>query len=126
MKKRSSVNRQDRLNSELQKEIYEIISRKLKNPLITEMFSVLKVDCAKDLSYAKVYISVYSTNKEKADKTFSAIKEDAKKIRYELSKSMILRTVPELNFFLDDSMEYSAHMDKIFKQIEKREEEKGE
>ncbi len=121
MKKRSNVNRQDRLNSELQKEIYEIISRRLKNPLITEMFSVLKVDCAKDLSFAKVYISVYSTDKEKAERSFSAIKDDAKKIRYELSKSMVLRTVPELSFILDDSMEYSAHMDKIFKSIKKDE-----
>ena len=82
------------------------------------MFSVLKVDCAKDLSFAKVYISVYSKDKEKSGKTFNAIKDDAKKIRYELSKSMILRTVPELSFVLDDSMEYSAHMDKIFKQIQ--------
>lgn len=121
MKKRSNVNRQDRLNSELQKEIYEIISRRLKNPLITEMFSVLKVDCAKDLSFAKVYISVFSTDKEKSLRSFSAIKEDAKKIRYELSKSMVLRTVPELSFILDDSMEYSAHMDKIFKSIKKDE-----
>ena len=118
MKRRSNANRQDRLNSELQKEIYEIISRRLKNPLVTEMFSVLKVDCAKDLSFAKVYISVYSKDKEKSGKTFNAIKDDAKKIRYELSKSMILRTVPELSFVLDDSMEYSAHMDKIFKQIQ--------
>ncbi len=121
MKKRSNVNRQDRLNSELQKEIYEIISRRLKNPLITEMFSVLKVDCAKDLSFAKVYISVFSTDKEKSLRSFSAIKDDAKKIRYELSKSMVLRTVPELSFILDDSMEYSAHMDKIFKSIKKDE-----
>ena len=121
MKKRSNVNRQDRLNSELQKEIYEIISRRLKNPLITEMFSVLQVDCAKDLSFAKVYISVFSTDKEKSLRSFSAIKDDAKKIRYELSKSMVLRTVPELSFILDDSMEYSAHMDKIFKSIKKDE-----
>ena len=85
------------------------------------MFSVLKVDCAKDLSFAKVYISVFSTDKEKSLRSFSAIKEDAKKIRYELSKSMVLRTVPELSFILDDSMEYSAHMDKIFKSIKKDE-----
>ena len=123
MKKRSNANRQDRLNSELQKEIYEIISRRLKNPLITEMFSVLKVDCAKDLSFARVYISVYSKDKEKSEKTFNAIKDDAKKIRYELSKSMILRTVPELSFILDDSMEYSDKINKILGEIKKSETE---
>lgn len=123
MKKRSNANRQDRLNSELQKEIYEIISRRLKNPLITEMFSVLKVDCAKDLSFARVYISVYSKDKEKSERTFNAIKDDAKKIRYELSKSMILRTVPELSFILDDSMEYSDKINKILGEIKKSETE---
>ncbi|MBQ7339612.1 MAG: 30S ribosome-binding factor RbfA [Clostridia bacterium] len=120
-RRRSNVNRSDRINAELQKEIYEIISRRLKNPLITEMFSVLKVDCAKDLSYAKVYISVYSKNEEKKSATFKAIKEDAKKIRYELSKSMTVRTVPELNFILDDSMDYSDKMNKLFKEIKKGE-----
>lgn len=121
-RRKSNVNRSDRINAELQKEIYEIISRRLKNPLITEMFSVLKVDCAKDLSYAKVYISVYSKSEEKKSATFKAIKEDAKKIRYELSKSMMVRTVPELNFILDDSMDYSDKMNKLFKEIKKGEE----
>ena len=123
MKRRNNANRQDRLNSELQKEIYEIISRRLKNPHITEMFSVLKVDCAKDLSFARVYISVYSKDKEKSERTFNAIKDDAKKIRYELSKSMILRTVPELSFILDDSMEYSDKINKILGEIKKSETE---
>ncbi len=121
VKKRSGANRQDRVNAELKKEIYEIISRRLKNPLITEMVSVLKVDCSKDLSSAKVYISVYSTNEEKKNTTFTAIKDDAKKIRHELSKSMLVRTVPELNFILDDSMEYSDKINKLFLEIEKGE-----
>ena len=117
MRRNSNVSRSDRINSELQKEIYEIISRKLKNPLITEMFSILAVDCANDLSFAKVYVSVFSTNKEKSKATFDAIKADAKKIRFELAKVIRARTVPELNFILDGSMEYGDKMDKIFKQI---------
>lgn len=117
MRRNSGVSRSDRINSELQKEIYEIISRKLKNPLITEMFSILAVDCANDLSFAKVYVSVFSTNKEKSKATFDAIKADAKKIRFELAKVIRARTVPELNFILDGSMEYGDKMDKIFKQI---------
>lgn len=121
VKRRSGANRQERLNSELQKEIYEVISRKLKNPLVSEMFSVIKVDCSKDMSHAKVYISVYSKDQEKRDKTFKAMVDDAKKIRYELSKSMLLRTVPELHFVLDDSMEYSDKINKLFLQIEKGE-----
>ena len=51
-------NRIFKVNAELQKNIYEVITRKLKNPLITEMFSVTSVDASKDLSSAKVFISV--------------------------------------------------------------------
>ena len=121
MRRNNGVSRSDRVNSELQKEIYEIISRKLKNPLITEMFSILAVDCANDLSFAKVYVSVFSTNKEKAKATFDAIKGDAKRVRYELAKVFRARTVPELNFVLDGSMEYGDKMDKLFKKINEEE-----
>lgn len=113
------VNRTDRLNAEFQKEIYEVISRKLKNPLITEMFSILKVDASKDLKTAKVFVSIYSKNDQRRQATFEAIKSEAKKIRYELSKSMRIRTVPELTFVLDGSMEYGDKMDKLFIQIDK-------
>ncbi len=111
------ISRNSRLNGEFQKEIYEIITRKLKNPLITEMFSVTGVDASKDLSHAKVYISVFSTNEDKKKATFDAICGDAKRIRYELAKVIRAHTVPELHFFLDGSMEYGDKMDKLFKSI---------
>jgi ribosome-binding factor A len=117
MRRTSKISRNDRLNGEFQKEIYEIISRRLKNPLITEMFSILRVDCSRDLSSAKVYVSVYSTDQNKKKITFDAIKADAKKIRFELAKVIRARTVPELNFVLDDSMEYGDKMDKLLKSI---------
>lgn len=117
----SSVSRTDRLNSEFKKEIYEIIARRLNDPEITEMVSVMKVDVSRDLSYAKVFVSVFSTDKEKQKKTFDAICKNAKRIRYELGGSMRIRTVPELSFVLDGSMEYSDKINKIFAEIEKGE-----
>ena len=117
----AKINRNDRLNGEFQKEIYTIITRKLKNPLITEMFSVTRVDASRDLSHAKVYVSVFSTNAEKKKATFDAIKDDAKKIRYELAKVIRAHTVPELHFFDDDSMEYGDKMEKLFKSIKEGE-----
>ena len=120
MKKK--INRNERLNGEFQKEIYQIISRRLKNPLITEMFSIVRVDASRDLSVANVFVSIYSTDPLKKKTTFDAIVNDAKKIRYELSKAIMARTVPELRFILDDSMEYGAKMDKLFKSISQGEE----
>ena len=114
MKKNAGgASRADRLNAEFKREISEIIARKLKDPMITAMVSVTSVDCSRDLSYAKVFVSVFSTDEEKKNSTFSALASDAKKIRYELGKSMRVRTVPELDFMLDKSIEYGDKMDKI-------------
>ena len=119
--RRGGGNRIDKINSEFMREISEIISRKLKNPLVTEMVSVIKVDTAKDLSNAKVYLSVYSKSEEKRKATFDAICADAKKIRHELALSETIRKVPELRFILDDSIGYGDKMDKLFIAIGKGE-----
>ena len=118
MKKHNGgVSRSDRLNAELKREISEIIARKLKNPLVTAMVSVTSADCSRDLAYAKVFVSVFSADEEKKNSTFAALVDDAKKIRYELSKAMRIRTVPELDFVLDRSLEYGDKMDKLLLKI---------
>ena len=81
------------------------------------MFSIVRVDASRDLSHAKVFVSVYSTDENKKKTTFDAIVADAKKIRYELAKVIRARTVPELHFILDGSMEYGDKMEKLFKSI---------
>lgn len=107
------LKREQRLNSEFQKEIYSILKNKIKNPLITEIFSVSEVDVTNDLKHAKVYVSVFSTDQTKAEQTFQAICESAKAVRTELSKVMHIRTVPELHFVLDGSADYGNKIDKI-------------
>ncbi|MEG1711174.1 MAG: 30S ribosome-binding factor RbfA [Clostridia bacterium] len=114
-----SVPRTDRLNAEFQKNIYEILKNKVKDPRITEMFSVTKVETDKELSFAKVYISIFSKDKAKTDETMEAIVRSAGFARRELSKEMRIRTVPQLIFVKDDSMEYSDKIDKIINEINK-------
>ena len=120
-KKINRIPRSERMSGELKKDVYEVISRRLKNPLITAMFSIVNVDVSRDLAHANIFVSVYSTDKEKAEQTFNAIKNDAKRIRFELAKTSRARTVPELHFYLDGSMEYGDKMDKLFIQIAKEE-----
>ena len=105
--------REKRLEKEFRKLIYEIITTKLKNYDITEMFSISSVTVTSDLEESNIYISIFSTNKEKAEKTFNAIKDSAGEIRKILSREMRIRTVPKLNFYLDNSQEYGAKIDKI-------------
>lgn len=109
--------REQRLNSEFQKEIYDILKYKVKNHEITEMFSILEVDVTNDLKYAKVFVSVFSTNEERKNKTFKAICDSAKFVRCELAKVMRIRTVPELTFIMDTSADYGNKIDKILSTI---------
>ncbi len=105
--------REKRLNSELQKLIYEILTTKIKNPYITEMFSVTDVSVTSDLETADVYISVYSTNADRKNATFEAILSSSSQVRYELGKVMRIRYIPELRFKMDNSSEYGEKIDKI-------------
>ena len=111
------VKRESRLGREFRKYIYEILTTEVKNPYITEMFTIMSVETTNDLKYADVLVSIYSTNAEKKQKTFDAIKESAGFIRKSISQKMHIRTVPEFRFKMDDSMEYGAHIDKILEKI---------
>lgn len=116
--------RGERLSGEFQKEISNVLSGKLraKYPGLSAIISVTACDVAPDLKSAKVYISVYDTDKERAERSFAAIRESAAFIRHELSSVMHIRTVPELRILRDESMEYGTKIDKILSEIGKEDE----
>lgn len=112
--------RGERLAGEFQKEIYNIISGKLrgKYPELSAIISVTSADIAPDLKSAKIFISVYDHDGVRAANSFEIIKENSGFIRHELSKVMHIRTVPELRFLQDSSMEYGQKIDKILSDLE--------
>lgn len=112
--------RTNKLNLEFKRLIVDILTKKVKDPRITEMFTVLDVDCDKELSSAKVYVSIYSTDAQKAANTFSAIKENEPIVRREISRSMHIRKVPEFRFILDTSMEYGQKIDELLYELSKK------
>ncbi len=119
-------NRGQRLSGEFQKEISSVISQKLKNkyPELSAIISVTSTDIAPDLKSAKIYISIFDPNEEKRQNSFEIIKQSAGFIRHELALVMRLRTVPELRFIFDESMEHGSRIDKILEDLElKRDDE---
>ena len=114
--------RMDRLNSEMQRNISDIIRNKIKDPRVSgTMVSVLSVNCAKDLKTAKVYLSIYA-DKSKATSVFEAICKCAGFIRKEMAQYFKdIRTIPTLTFVHDNSMEYSAKIESILEGIKKNE-----
>ena len=111
--------REKRLNSEFKKEIYEILTTKVKDVRLTEMFSITSVQTTADLKQAKVYISILSMNNGRKQDTFEAIKASAGFVRREISSRMHIRTVPEFTFLMDTRAEYSEKIDQIINQIHK-------
>ena len=112
--------RGERLSSQFREEIYNVIATDLKNkyPQLSAIISVISADVAPDLKSCKVYISIYDLNEEKKRESFNIIVENAGYIRHSLSQVLRIRTVPELRFILDDSMEYGDKIDKLLKGIE--------
>ena len=115
--------RGERLASQFREEIYKVISGKLRNRCssLSAIISVTQADVAPDLKTAKIYISIYDPDEARKDASFDILKQNAGFIRYELSQVLHLRTVPELTFILDESMEYGAKIDKIIEDLESKE-----
>ena len=101
--------RGERLSSQFREEIYGVISTDLRNkyPAMSAIISIINADVAPDLKSCKVFVSIYEI-----------LVENAGYIRHELSKVLRIRTVPELRFVMDESMEYGDKIDKLLKGIE--------
>ncbi|BCN31467.1 30S ribosome-binding factor RbfA [Anaeromicropila herbilytica] len=116
MRKNSIKN--TRINGEVQRELSKIISREIKDPRINPMTSVVAVEVAPDLKHAKVYISVYGDVESQAS-TVQGLRSAAPYIRSLLAKSLNLRNTPELNFIMDQSIEYGVSMSKLISDVNK-------
>ena len=118
-----SENRVRRVAEQIKKDVGQIISAEIKDPRVAGLTSVTEVQLTRDLRYASVYVSIYGSSAEKED-TLQALIRASKFIRGEVGKRIRLRYTPEINFFLDNSMEYGAHIDSVLKTL--KEEESGE
>ena len=106
--------RQQKIARLIQKELSEIFRQqtaKMGNVLV----SVSAVRVSPDLSIARVYLSIFPS--EKADEILKNINASAKTVRYELAQRVRyqLRKTPELSFFVDDSLDYIEHIDELLK-----------
>lgn len=105
-----------RINDEIKKELSEIIRSSIKDPRVSFMTSVLKVDTTNDLKYCKVYISVLGDDNQKID-ALNGLKNASGFIRKQVASNINLRSTPEFSFFLDDSLEYSDKIYRILNEI---------
>ena len=98
----------------LQKELGELFQRQTQGMHGT-LVSVSAVRVSPDLSVAKVYLSFFPS--EKGRELLESIEHNSRTIRYDLGQRvrMQLRKIPELSFFLDDSLDYIEKIDHLLK-----------
>ena len=96
--------RTERLNALFRSEISSLIVRGIKDPRISGVVTVTRVDITNDLSYATVFVSVYGSDSEKRN-TIKALKSATGFIRRELLSRITIRLMPALRFKLDESIE---------------------
>ncbi len=107
----------DRISEEARRIIDQIIREDLKDPRISGTYSITRVDVTRDLSYAKVYVSVYEEDKRKD--LIKALKGASGYIRRELGKRMVIRYSPELIFIEDNNIEYGVHIEDVLRRVNK-------
>ncbi len=110
----------DKINEEVRRELANVI-RNLKDTRIPMMTSVVAVNVTSDLRYAKAYISVMG-DEETKKKAMEGLRSAAGFVRREIGKKIDLRYTPEFVFELDHSIEHGAHIEKLLKSVEKKNE----
>lgn len=99
------------ISGEVMRALAEIL-RDIKDPRMKGMLSVLNAEVTKDLSYAKVTVSVLGSEEDKKS-TAEALRSAAGFIRRELSRRVDMRVTPQLNFVLSDAIEHEAKISKM-------------
>lgn len=105
--------RQKKISRLLQKETAEMFQRELKELLQGAMLSVTNAKVSSDLSVAKFYLSIFPD--AKVQPVLDNINDNKQKVRYALGKRVgkQLRIIPELAFFVDDSLNYLENIDRL-------------
>ena len=107
--------RQKKVARQIQKDVAEILLQKTPSIAPGALISVSKVRLSPDLSYAKVFLSVFPLYDKQA--FLSAVGNHSAEVRNELGRRVRhqLRIVPELTFFIDDSVDYAENIDRLLR-----------
>lgn len=104
-----------RVNHTIQRELGHLIEG-LSDPRLSPMTSVTAVEVNRDLSIAKVYVSVLGTDVEQED-TLIALRSAATRLRMEVSQRIVIRTMPKLTFIIDNTMQSGADMEQLIDRV---------
>lgn len=106
--------RADRLGDLIQREISDILQRRIKDPRIG-FCTILRVDVSRDLRHAKVFVSIMGTEDQQKN-TLAGLKSATGFIRREIGHRIMLRHTPEIVFRIDRSVDHSFRIAQLLKE----------
>ena len=99
----------ERVNVLIRKEISSVIANQLNDPRLSHLISVVRVETSADLAYARVYVSIMADPDVKKT-AINALESASGFIYRTVKKRVILRAMPYLTFYLDESIERGTEM----------------
>lgn len=111
----------NRISEEVKKVVSELLYNGLKDPRVHPLTSITKVEVTRDLSFAKIYVSVLGNEKEKQDSLEGLVSAKGY-IRKEIAAKVDMRVVPVPIFVLDESIEQAMYMTDLINKVSKEDE----
>ncbi|BCA96915.1 ribosome-binding factor A [Legionella antarctica] len=110
----NNFKRTDRIAEMIQRKLAQIIPQEVKDPRLNGLVTISAVKVAADLGHAKVYFTVFDEDKKLAANILNAA---ASYLRTALARSITLRTVPQLHFIYDESIEYGERLSRLIDEV---------
>ena len=106
--------RTDRIAEMMQRKLAQIIQQEVKDPRLPAFITISAVTVTRDLGHAKVYFTALNDEAGMADVILNA---SASYLRTALARTLTLRTVPQLHFIHDESIEYGRHLSRLIDEV---------
>jgi ribosome-binding factor A len=110
------THRVERVNSLIRQEISELLQRQVKDPRLGNFIAVTEVSVSSDLKHAKVFVS-YVGAEQNRQEILNVLSSASGFFRHELTKRLKLRSIPELSFYWDDSIERGARILQLIDEV---------
>jgi len=106
--------RTSRIGEVIMRELAQMIQQEVSDPRVG-MVTVSHVDVTSDLKYAKVYVTRLNgvESEQDVDECIKGLTNAAGFLKRGIAKRVEIRTIPELRFFYDKSLEHGFHMDEL-------------
>ena len=112
--KRQKPYKYDRLSSEIERIVTEVVNYELTDPRVINNCEVTGIVLTKDYSHCKVYVEIKSDDKKEV---MDGLKNSSGFIRHIVSDQLDLRKVPEISFAIDDTKEKAKRIDELLMKI---------